>query len=168
MNVTKVRWPEAESYNHLLLQIVLKEQERDPTSRLGVSNGWASAKNLFNIPETQPLVDFIKSNLAQACTVSGWGNILEATQYIEPHDHINSHLGGVNLFAGVYYIQVPKVAVLSFERGKELSHETLEAGDLVLFSSGQRHFVAPATGRRVSIAFNAKLEVKKTALPWLQ
>jgi uncharacterized protein (TIGR02466 family) len=111
--------------------------------------------------------------------LSAWANINRDRNYNRPHVHPNSH------WSGVYYVDVGKpdpaivpngciefvdprnvaaaAEVPGFTFGDPF-YITPEPGLMIIFPSWLYHWVMPfyGSGERISIAFNALLESKKT------
>ena len=153
--------PQTNQLNAELETLILQERERFPGCKLGVGTGWSGLKSFLEIdnPATHVLGFFIHQAIPSPppWNVCGWPNIMDPGDTISPHDHEHSHLGGKNLFGGVYYVSCPG------EGGRLILHDgdAVEVinpvpGLLVVFDAMQVHSVEEyrGPGRRVSVGFN--------------
>lgn len=155
------RYPDADEQNPLLAAAIERQRQRIPTGAIEVATGaWAGSKDLFERdPATHPLRDWIESLLEGHYQLDAWGFIVQRGQRVELHDHRRSHRGGLNAFAGVYYIEYPPQSGQLIAEGADTDKEDpVRPGDLVIFDATFRHEITEhaASARRVSIAFNAQ------------
>lgn len=158
------RWADHETWQTPLLNAILRKQRADPTSKLGVGGGWSSDKRFFDEPDTHALQQFIRTELRAAAPdigddwmeLSGWANIMQRGDSVRPHGHELSHLGGLNLYAGVYYVTAPPASGELLVDGNLIP---ATPGLLVLFTADTSHSVREhrGDGPRVSVAFNVRV-----------
>lgn len=170
-------FPGAEAEKAAMKSWIQERREQDPTSRITPSSGWSSAKDLFEEGPWTRLLSFILGRIEYpaamlvprpgivqlpAWDVSGWANIMTKGQRVLFHHHIQSHKGGENHAAGVYYVDAPPgSAPIIFwptgYTGPNLS-EDIEDGLLLLFPAGLCHSVDdhPIKADRISVAFNIR------------
>lgn len=145
---------------------ILDQRSQDPTSNLGPSTGWSSHKELFRHGPWPDLIRFIFSRLEEReenwkPEISGWANVMKKGDVLLEHDHVKSHLGDVNEFAGVYFLQIPPGSSrLTFKSpGPGLVRDVpAEEGLLVLFPAAEIHSVPlqVVDGIRITISFNVR------------
>jgi uncharacterized protein (TIGR02466 family) len=122
--------------------------------------------------------DLIRPPKGVEARLWGWAVIMQANDYNVPHVHPDAHL------SGVYYVEVPELspeeqaeqepggsivfldprpgANMYQLKGHRSQHSYVPAaGSLVMFPSYHMHAVFPfrSPGERISIAFNARLNV---------
>jgi hypothetical protein len=160
-------WSEGAARRDSIMGAVRHAQAQTPNSGLDVGTGWSSPKTLFAAPALAPLVAFIRECLGvigasfhQPWTLDGWANIMVSADTIKAHDHVKSHHGGKNTWAGAYYPSVPRRApplYLELAAGQVVPIVPRET-TLIIFPAAMRHEVPGAIfdGERVSISFNAK------------
>ena len=169
--ISNYTFPGAEAEKAAMKSWILERREQDPTSRITPSSGWSSAKDLFEEGPWTNLLKYIRllRNAdgyyieAQGVTqVDGWANIMTKGQRVLFHHHIQSHKGGENYAAGVYYVDAPPgSAPIIFwptgYTGPNLTQE-IEDGLLVLFPAGLCHSVPDHKIKedRISVAFNIR------------
>ena len=139
-------YPNGHADNPILRRLL--ESERLMRGSLYPGQGvWAGPKTLFAHAETKSLQAFIRSCLPPgAWLLQGWGVVLDAGARLGRHDH---EFPG-NVWSGVYYPQGGG-GEIQFDGGSYQPEES----NLIVFQSGEPHEVK-ATGRRYSIAFNAR------------
>jgi 2OG-Fe(II) oxygenase superfamily len=174
MLIELMQWQHAPEHKAALLALVADRQAAVPDTSLGVAHpqSWSSDKRLFESVTTQPLEAWIRETLLRRTAttirdVSAWANVLTAGQYIGPHAHEQSHLGGPNAYAGVYYVQAGGpggVLSLHHPSGSKIRELQLvpREGMLVVFTADTLHEVTAHESAiaRVSIAFNVRVEAR--------
>ena len=152
-----------------LTEAVNQSHQDYPTSTLGVGTGWSGPKTLFDDKRTKALKGTISFLIARMLGVlyfenntdwiiSGWGNIMLRGDTITRHNHLLSHFGGNNNFAGCYYLSTNSDSPPL----KVYADPTVEImpipGNLVMFSADCDHSVTKQENdyRRISIGFNVK------------
>lgn len=153
------RWTLADVYNPPLVNLLVREMIHDPSTQLGMSNGWSSAKSLFLKEETDLLFKYIKSKLPDMVTAQGWGNILTRGQSIGDHNH-DRGTPDESWVSGVYYL-TPGILICG-------GAFHFQPGQMAIFGSNKVHSVPPADDLRVTIAFNARVYHPDTYLDTLR
>lgn len=139
----------ADGFNQRLIEAVRAARHHSPGDRLGVSQGWSSAKNFWPL-EVYALIDAARRYvpLIDPRRVEVWANVTENGQAVADHDHVD----GRNKISGAYYPHDSEAAIRFPGTGLRIP---ICAGLLLLFSPEQIHSVEPAQSERISIAFNA-------------
>lgn len=147
--ISEHRLRTADGFNQRLMEAVRAARLNRPNDRLGVSQGWSSAKNFWPL-EVYALIDAARrrSRLIDPRRVEVWANVTESGQAVADHDHND----GRNLISGIYYPHDSEAAIRFPDLGLRIP---TCAGLLLLFSPEQIHSVEPAQSERISIAFNA-------------
>ena len=157
-------WDQARIYRSGLSTAVWNHSRRDPLHKLGVGTGWAGPKTLFSeyAQATQRLQQFIQSALPEESEwrLIGWGSIMESTDVIRQHDHVENEQKvrrRIAEYAGCYYVDTPAgCGPICFDGELPI---TPTAGLLLIWPVHLMHEVKTGTHtkgtHRVSIAFNA-------------
>lgn len=151
-------WPGAAANRAALLQAVERSQDAHPDSALDVGTGWSGPKDLFDDGTTFSLVAWLQTILPQLplqWRIHGWGNVMQEGDEVRSHNHRRSHLGGANVWAGVYYLEIPPgSSALETELGPVPARDGLA----ITFPADLTHWVRPqpVRARRVSIGFNVR------------
>jgi hypothetical protein len=157
VDIRTFEWPDGERWNPLLAELARQQMEMEPGSSLGMATGWSGSKTFLENAKARELERFILSNLpeledGEQWEVSGWANILGSGDRIGAHDHVRSHLGGVNEWAGCYYVSGCGALLID---GQEIEPKP---SLLVVFPSTAIHEVKPVETPepRISIGFNVR------------
>lgn len=154
------QWGHAQREFSDLRLAVSKSHRANPTTKLSVGTGWSGQKTLFDDSLTHALQHFITHFLPKhvAYQLSAWANIMRIGDAITRHDHVRSHLGGHNEWAGIYYVLVSQRAALLTVHAEPDVVITPKEGKLVMLSADCEHSVEEQSEDtlRISIAFNVK------------
>ncbi|MDJ0631089.1 MAG: hypothetical protein QNJ44_22720 [Rhodobacter sp.] len=127
---------------------------------LAVGGSWAGPKTLFDdCPEpTIGLRKWLATLLpAGSWTIDAWGVLHQVGDRLTPHDHVKSHRGGNNLWAGVYWLDPAGDGDLfCYRMAADLVEVAPVAGAALLFPADLVHSTTPATQARRAIAFNVQ------------
>jgi hypothetical protein len=146
-----------------LLFVIRYARNNSPDSRLGVGTGWSGQKTLFDDPLAKHLHQALLAKIPSEggpWEISAWGNIMKSGDQVSLHHHRQSHLGGENVWAGVFYVHVPVDSGPLMVYKKHLEWEVIQpaSNTLVMFLANTLHEVPRCTfsGERVSVAFNVR------------
>lgn len=152
MTISKHQWKHAKDHRAALMGAIADSKAANPGCRLGVGGTWAGPKTLFDDERTSDLAAWISETIGLT-DISAWGVEHAEGDNLAPHDHIKSHKGGTNQIAGVYFLQSGGKGDAFCREGQDIKPK---AGMLLTFPADLRHWTAPATKSRLSIAFNAR------------
>ena len=153
-------FPDPQRLNPVLLEAIRAAKLESPRSFLGVGGSWASPKTLHEDPRLLELLEFIRAALVGFVGyVDCWAVELRPGDEIKPHDHVRSHRGGSNTWAGVYYVSVAfsETSELRFQKGiKGFDTRLIMPGVLYTWPADLQHWTTPSSAPRTAIAFSAK------------
>ena len=157
--VTAIPTGLGDRFNQRLIADIEQRERDQPGTRLGVSSGWSSAKDLHT-PETALLLDYVRAADARLIPAlvqwpEIWGNINRRGQGVRLHAH-ELAVGGQaeNIASGIYYPAASAAAVEFPAIGARFEPR---AGLLLLFGPKLEHSVERAEKEgapRFSVAFN--------------
>lgn len=157
-------WGEHERHQADLLAVFEDHQRRYQNSALTVATGWSGPKTFFDDERAHDLRFWIASRLPHGVyEISGWANVMKSGDRVDEHHHRLSHLGGVNKYAGVYYVEPTQaetpLCVQAGDDGGPFVSIVPEPGLLVLFPADRPHYVPQHwyDWPRMSVAFNVRV-----------
>lgn len=157
-----VKWPGAVRARNKLMAAFEAHRAEHRGSALGAGGSWAGPKTLFDDfeKETRSLRGWLLSLLPgdQSWRISAWGVLHMPGDALAEHDHVRSHLGGENVWAGVYWLAGgAKADAFCWRSGGEVGRLAPAAGSAVVFTADVPHWTEAATGERRAIAFNVNV-----------
>lgn len=162
------QWDDAYEQRDALRLAIQAQRKASPHSHLGVARngkarqrGWTGPKTLFDDPLTHELRDWLVSLIPEPVQgIDAWGFVLEQGDYVQPHNHLKSHRGGRNAWAGVYYVRLPQGSGRFSVEGPHGvdEHPEVSEGTAIVFPATMEHWVTvhEASEPRVSIAWSAR------------
>jgi uncharacterized protein (TIGR02466 family) len=191
--ILRATWPDSDALHAELKRVILARREASPGSVVTNRGGWHSENDLQTWPEpsirqfmqrlqmattalVQHLVPHPEADQLQGWRIEAWANVNPPGAYNRAHHH----LGGGNLWSGVYYVDTGETdagAAASagetvFLDGSGLPIERVSRrpvgprelrvrpcpGVMLVFPAGLLHAVEPHRGAsaRVTIAFNLR------------
>lgn len=159
-----VEWSGAARARARLMAAFEAHRAQHRGSSLGAGGSWAGPKTLFDDFErqTRSLRDWIMSLLPgdQAWRISAWGVLHLPGDALIEHDHVRSHRGGKNVWAGVYWLSGGVAAdAFCWRSGGDVGRTAPVVGSAVVFPADMPHWTEAATEERRAIAFNVDVDV---------
>ena len=153
--VSPIKWEGHERHSDDILAAIDASRAATGKSTLGVGGTWAGTKDLFNDNRCDALHEWLRTIVpSKPEHIDAWGVAHSVGDVLAPHDHINSQHGGVNEWAGVYFMaDGTRGDGLCFEEQKPIKPA---AGHAVIFPANLIHWTKPAKADRLSIAFNVR------------